>query len=326
MEPVKHMKHPGFTLLAASFGALVLGALLLQGLAAGEASDPTASADNGAPQGLLALALFWEQRGHEVTRRHSFDVPWPEGEALVVVPPPEGSVWTAAEARALLDRVDRQGLLVLVACDEEPQRARRLEALLGALGARCEMADSGQREASGTLPGFSARLFVRGGGRVTLTDDAPAIPAWTVEGGEGVAVRVYLGRGAVTVLGSASVLSNDGLAEGDNARFAAELLPAGARVVFDEAHHQVRGQQVLSEAFGGLGPRLAGLALALLVPAVLLGFAPRRGDAPPPAASDAFLATRTAAEALGALYETATPRRQRPTLREAGATPALPDP
>lgn len=296
------MKDRTWLVVGVALVALLLGAILLKGLAKDGPSDPTASSRNGAPQGLLALALWLEGRGVEVARRHGFEEELPTGPSLLVVPPPEGSAWTDAEVEAVLARVREGDVHVVVLCDEAAQRRQKLSAWLDALDVGCVPVEAQERRASGTLPRFAHALFVRGGGRVQPATEAASVPAWLDEEGHVVVTRERIGEGTVTVVGSATVVSNDGLAEAENAAFFLGLLVAGASVVFDEAHHTFRSTSVLDEAFSGPGATVAAIALLLLVPAVLLGFAPRRGDPPPAPPADAFLAARSSAEALAALY------------------------
>ncbi|MBI1946949.1 MAG: DUF4350 domain-containing protein [Deltaproteobacteria bacterium] len=270
----------------ASAVLVLLGVTMLRGSVAPGDDDPTASVANGAPRGLLALALMLEDRAvaHEV--RSSFDGAEPAEGALVVVPPPERSAWSDDDARALLAWVER-GARALVLCDEDGARNERLSALLTAVGATCEridvaIGDVALTDARGTAPGFSRHLVVRGTGRVRPKGPSPVVPAWRV-GNDDVVVKRQLGDGMVTVLGSATVIANDGLAEGDNAAFLLDELRRAptSRVIIDERHHHNRRQGLWAAAFGrGLGPLTGALALLLLVPLSLLGLAPRVGDPP----------------------------------------------
>lgn len=294
------MKRTGAA-LALSGLLILVGVLLLKGSFAQENDDPTASVDNGAPRGLLAVALLFSDDGAVLARR-SFADPAPPPGALVVVPPPERSAWTEEEARELLAFVDRGGR-ALVLCDEDGARNERLRALLEGVGTLCErvdvaIGDVAETRASGTAPGFGRELYVRGSGRARPKGPVPVVPAWRV-GNDDVVLKRQIGDGTVTVIGSATLLANDGLAEADNAAFALDertRAPAG-QVVFDERHHRLRGEGVWSAAFGrGLGPLTALLALFLLVPLSLLSLAPRPGD-PPDAALGGQGAPAAAAQA-----------------------------
>mgnify|MGYP001609786145 FL=1 len=272
--------------ILASVLLILLGVTLLKGSVALENDDPTASVANGAPRGLLALSLLFAARDAPVSVLRSFNDPAPADGTLLVVPPPERSSWTEQEAVALLAWVDRGGR-ALVLCDEDDARNRRLGALLEAVGVSCErvdvaIGDVALTSAQGTMAGFARELAVRGAGRVRPKGPTPVVPAWRV-GNDDVVIKRQLGAGLVTVVGSATVLTNDGLATADNAVFALDeqrRAPA-AVVVFDERHHHLRHQGAWAAALTrGLGPLTALLALLLLVPLSLLGLAPRPGDAP----------------------------------------------
>lgn len=298
------MKQQG-ALIALALAAVLLGALLLKGVAQEPPSDPTASTDNGAPAGWLALRLLLEERGVPLHLRRTGDEPWPEDAALLLVPPPELAAWRDSEVADVLARVRDGRLSLLVVCDEEPLRNRRAARLLGRLGFECVPgAGTPGVKARGTLPAYASTLFVEGSTRVRTSGDTVAVPAWVDEAGGVVVLRRRFGEGSAAVLSSATVLANDGLALEENAAFLLSLVPPGG-VVVDESHHRVRGAEVLERAFGTTGPKVASLALLLLVPFVLLGFAPRRGDPPPVEQGPEPFAARAQAYALAALYHRA---------------------
>lgn len=279
------MRRTGWA-LALSAALIFVGVLLLKGSLVQENDDPTASVVNGTPRGLLALAVLIADEQRPVTVRRSFADPPPPQGALVVVPPPERSTWSSQDANELLAHVDRGGR-VLVLCDEDDGRNQRLRALLEAIGVLCQRADVAigdvaETRALGTAPGFARELLVRGEGRVRAKGAVPTVPAWRA-GNDDVVHKRQIGGGAVTVVGSATVLANDGLAQAANAAFALDEVARAplAPVVFDERHHHFRDQGVWVEALGrGLGPITALLAALLLLPLSLLGLAPRPGDAP----------------------------------------------
>lgn len=305
-------------ILGTAFAALLVGALFLQGIAQEGPSDPTPSTRNGAPAGWLALKLLLEQRGLEVRVREDLSAPLlqeGDGRALLVVPPPAASAWSEREVARALALVEEGRLSVLLSCDDDRAGSSRVQAWTRALGVRCtERELDGDERAEGTMPAYEGSLFVRGRGRVAPTDEAASVPAWALDEGDVLVLRQRRGLGELTVVGSPSVLANDGLGEADNARFLLSLVPAvggvdavglvgpAGLVVIDESHHRIRGAEALDEALAGTGPRVALLALLLLVPAVLFGFAPRRGD-PPPATEGARVGAAAAqARALAALY------------------------
>lgn len=305
------MRGQGF-IVALAVTAVLVGALLLKGVAQEPPSDPTASVDNGAPAGLLALKLFLEKRGITVVVRRSFGEPWTEEPALLIVPPAEAAGWREDEVTAALERVEDGRLHVLVVCDEDASRNRRAGHWWSALGVSCApVGGAAHAQALGTMPAYTHRLVVPGTSRVSSVEGELAVPAYVDGDGKGVALRRPAARGFVTVLASSTLLANDGLAKGDNAAFLLSLVPEGGRVVVEESHHRVRGSEAIEKAFGATGPKVAGIALLLLVPFVLLGFAPRRGDPPPSSSQQEPAAARAQARALAALYE------------KAGVTPEL---
>jgi hypothetical protein len=282
--------------LAVTLVVLVLGALLLKGTADVGDGNPIASVDNGAPRGLLALRLLYEKHGIAVqvlrepttslaTALEGVDV---SAGALVIEPPPEASSFLDDEAAQLLDDAEAHSADLLVLCDDEAPRTDRLKVLLGTLHVECvrpdddvtidDMTTNAAKVALGVLPAWRAALSVHGAGRVKVT--VPALPAWTV--GDDVIVADVLGKNTRRwVVGSATVLSNDGVVEGDNAAFALSLVPAGGTVVVDERHHRSRAGNTLALALThGAGPLTGLLALLLLVPLSLLSLAPRPGDGP----------------------------------------------
>jgi hypothetical protein len=272
-------------------GLMIAGAAFLKGFGDTATNDPTASVLNGAPRGLLGLHLLLAAEGQRVHRLGAFDEELPPpGGHTILVPPPEKSAFTEVEARALLDRA-AAGDRIVVLCDDEEVRSDRLRPLVHLAGAECFRADipigdTALTEASGVLPGYERRLYVRGTGRVRPRADAPIFAAW-LAGGDAVVLKRGVGRGSITVVGSATVLANDGLARAENAAFALDTLAdareAGGAVLFDERHHRSRSRAaVLRAAAEGTGPITALLVLALLVPLSLLALVPRPGDAPRP--------------------------------------------
>lgn len=293
------MKRPGL-LVAIAVVVILVGGALLKGFGDQTTSDPTASVDNGAPRGFLALALLLRAQGRTVDVVRTFDeAVTPAPGDVVLVPPPEKSAWTEREASDLLAHVNR-GAHVVIACDDEEQRNDNLKALAVAAGIECRRADvaigdEASKRAVAALPGAPEPLSVRGTGRVRPRGGSPAFPAWSA-GADAVVVKRPLGQGSVTVLGSATIFANDGLAHDANAAFAMrELAPSisqevsadgtvtthTGRVVVDERHHRSRSRAaVLSAAAKGWGPWTALAGLALLVPLSLLMLVPRAGDAP----------------------------------------------
>lgn len=278
------MRSP-LVLAVIAVAVVIVGGALLKGFGDRGSSDPVASVLNGAPRGVLALRLLLsDDAGRRVDVVTSFDEPMriEPGDAVLVMPP-ERSGWIDAEAAAVFDAAAR-GARVVIACDDEEARNVRLKPLLEAVGVECFRADlvlgdESIKRATGALYPSSGALFVRGTGRVAARSASSAFAAWSA-GADAVVVKRNVGAGSITVLGSATVLANDGLGQEANAAFAMRELGSG-RVVIDERHHRSRSRAaVLTAAAQGAGPITALFALVLLVPLSLLSLVPRPGDPP----------------------------------------------
>lgn len=292
------MRRPAVLVVLAA-ALMIVGGALLKGFGDQGTSDPIASVDNGAPRGLLGLSLLLAARGYEVKVVRSFDETLAVSPAdVVLVAPPERSAWIEAEVAELMAFVG-SGARLVIACDDEEQRTARLKSLLLGVGVDCVRADvaigdEAVTKGMATVPGPATAepLFVRGTGRVKPKGGAPTFPAWTA-GADTVVMKRSLGIGSVTVLGTATLIANDGLAKDANAAFilgelALMALAEGAageksrgRVIIDERHHRSRSRAaVVSAAEKGWGPLTALGALALLIPLSLLALVPRPGDPP----------------------------------------------
>lgn len=299
-------------ILAVTVAVVVVGGALLRS-AGGAGGDPAASVGNGGPRGLLGLGLLLAAEGTNVEVSSRFDLEPSAGGAratsaprVVLVPPPERTPWSETEAQQVLERV-AAGHRIVILCDEEEARTARLGALLAAVGAECFRADIAIGDDSVTTAASvfdEGTLFVRGAGRARPRPRAPLIPFF-VAGTEAVVLIGPHGAGDVVVVGSATVLANDGLAERGNAAFGlGTLAPPGAVVEVDERHHGSRASADWWAAAGrGLGPVTALVALALLVPLSLLSLAPRPGDAPPRDDGQGAPAALAQARALAALLD-----------------------
>lgn len=281
------MRRPGLLVVVAVV-VIIVGGALLKGFGDQGTSDPVASVDNGAPRGFLGLALLLRAQGRTVDVVRTFDEQvTPAPGDVVLVGPPEKSGWTDAESSSLLEHV-RRGAHLVIACDDEEARNQRLKELAVAAGVECVRADVAIGDEASTLalaalPGSPAPLYVRGTGRVRPRGAAPTFAVWTA-GADSVVAKRPLEAGSITIVGSATLFANDGLARDANAAFALrELAPSTdtGRVIIDERHHRSRSRAaVVSAATKGWGPLTALAALALLVPFSLLMLFPRPGDAP----------------------------------------------
>jgi hypothetical protein len=307
-------------LVVGSVMLMIGGALVIKACGDNATSDPIASVHNGAPRGLLALKLLLDADAIPVNVRMRARDPLPGGPLTMVVAPPETSAFTDAEVQEIMQRVRAGDHLIILCDDAEGPRNHRLLPLLDTIGAECQRADvplgdEKATRAQGTMPGYGANLFVRGDGRVKAKEGAPVFPAWTSGSDELVDKRAF-GDGLVTVIGSATILANDGLAQGDNAAFALAEIGSGRTVVFDERHHGSSSRAAFAAAaVHGTGPITALIATVLLLVLSLLSLAPRPGD--PPRSDDDLVSGAPAAEAQARalasllLQARAKPRRKR---------------
>jgi hypothetical protein len=314
-------------LLAAAL-LLFVGAALLQYASPAGRSDPIASIRNGGPRGLLLLDLALTRLGRPPLRVDGdaalLQAITDDGDGvdsmLIVVPPPEQTAFSAAEAAALVD-VARRGARLLVLCDPDQDRQKRLRPLLKELGVACTTIDDDgapglpARLATSAPPGLT--LLVRDGGRVTISDEAIGVlPLTTTQDKIGVGGAIVgVGRGDIVVLGSVSSVANDGLAQADNLAVLRFLLGSRYRVVVDERHHVTRGAAAIARAvLQGPGPLTALVCALLLAPLAMLSLSPRRGELVHDDDSPDVPAAEARVRGLAAL------------LASAGAPPSSPDP
>lgn len=265
---------------------LFVGAAILQRAGPAGRSDPIASVDNGGPRGWLLLWLALEQAGRDVIRVDSdgaleqavAGTPGGAGDVVVLVPPPEQTAFSAGEV-ARLQALVASGVRVVVVCDPDKDRQKRLRSLLGPTGVRC-IGDTDTPPSTTTLAAPALKVFSRDGGRVLVEDEAAGVLPLAPAGNEAPSGAVVaVGAGELVVLGSSSVLANDGLTEADNARLLWWLARGRARVIVDERHHLSRGAAAWQRAsLQGPGPLTALVCLLLLVPLAILSLAPRRGE------------------------------------------------
>lgn len=271
--------------LLVAAAVLFVGAAVLQRAGPAGRSDPIASVDNGGPRGLLLLQLAVQQAGRDVVRVDSDGalaslLPGDGAldDVVIVVPPPEQTAFTSAEGKAIKD-LARRGARVVVLCDPDSDRRKRLRAILDETGVGC-VGRTDAPPATIALATPAAKLLVRDGGRVSVTEEARGVlPLSTNDEGGSAGAVVVVERGELVVLGSVSALANDGLVEADNAAVLWWLLAGRSRVVVDERHHVTRGAAALQRAsLEGPGPLTALLCVVLLVPLAVLALSPRRGE------------------------------------------------
>lgn len=265
---------------------LFIGAAILQRAGPAGRSDPIASVDNGGPRGWLLLRLAFEQAGRGVIRVTSdgaleqavAGAPGGASDVVVLVPPPEQTAFSTGEVAGLRALV-ASGVRVVVVCDPDTDRQKRLRPLLLSTGVRC-IGETDAPPSTTTLEAPALQFFSRDGGRVLIDDEARGVLPIAPGGNEApFGAVVAVGAGELVVLGSSSVLANDGLTEADNARLLWWLARGRARVVVDERHHLSRGAAAWQRAsLQGPGPVTALVCLLLLVPLAILSLAPRRGE------------------------------------------------
>jgi hypothetical protein len=266
---------------------VVLGGAALRGAGATGRGNPTASVDNGAPRGLLGARLLLERDGTTVAVARDL-APLADGltdglevrRLLILVPPPERDGLSPVEVDDLLALATR-GARLVVLCDGDARRTRRLGPLLTRLGIECVVDGDApiSTTASSLVPGLPLALVLRDRARLQLGDVPGVLPLAAVGETPVAAVR-SVGRGDAIVLASASSLANDGLAAGDGATLL-RWLTQGRTVLVDERHHDGRGRAVVRRArVDGAGPLAALVSAALLVVGSLLALAPRAGDTP----------------------------------------------
>ena len=276
---------------------LFVGAAILQRAGPAGRSDPIASVENGGPRGWLLLSLALGAAGRDVVRIDSdgalaaaIDSVGPAG-AVVLVPPPEQTAFSSGEV-AHIQQLLADGARVVVVCDPDTDRQKRLRPVLAGTGVRCGGdTHTDTPPVTTLLAAPPLQVFVRDGGRVVIDDDARGVlplladHVWSPDHAsngstnDAVGAVVAVGAGELVVLGSSSIIANDGLIEADNAGLLWWVARGRARVVVDERHHLSRGAAAWQRAsMEGPGPVTALVCLALLVPLTILSLAPRRGE------------------------------------------------
>lgn len=263
------------------------------------ADAPEGSTFSSAPEGTRVLASYLGELGIETDTLQTFDT-LPAGGTIVVVAPevllnPPSDIEVARVRRW----VEGGGRLVLVGIGAEPLAGPDLSG----------RARDGRDGAM--LPPLLPVRYAHGVERVKVGPERVLVdsPRWAtvLKDGGGQALLVHaVGEGEVVWLASAYPVTNAGIGEADNARFAT-LLAAGAQPVhFDEYHHGfVRGGGIWQRL--GQGGRAAAL-LGLLGAATLLWSVSRRIG--PPIASAPAREVRTGAYigSLAGLYRAAGAR------------------
>ncbi len=282
---------------------IVVGLLLLKGVGSTERPPMVVAPDNGGPRGLLALATWLRgPRGLDVVVHDDEQPHAPAGDQLVIIPPPEAQTMREDAAHAVALGLER-GAHVVVLCDEDNVRNRRLQRLFSVYGFQCLGGDGPAADATSTVvaPG-SLRFLVHSD--LSLSFDAAwAVPYVFDQGQAAVATR-RVGAGRLTVLSNGALVENDGLGEGQNAAYVLGLVQGRNQVVIDTSHHRLRQSRAAAAAFGRAGPMTGFLCLLLLVLCAGLMLFPRAGD-PVPGRAVAGAAPAADVYALAALYRRA---------------------
>lgn len=294
------MTRPLPLLWPGSAALLLLALMALRSLDAPQGRDGSASLHNGAPAGWLALARLAAHAG----RPMSVATAVPTGPGTLWIPPPARRTWDSDEVSALLRAAEQSEMHLIVVCDDERAGTDRLRPLLVALDVECRPGTSAGTRATSAWPGYPEALAVVGPGRV---EPGPSdLVLWRDEVGEAVVVRRALGRATLTVIGSGSLLRNEGLLSGDNVAFAWRLLASGEHRV-DESHHHLARAALLAELGRRPSLRIALFAALTLPLLAALSLAPRPGDAPRSDPSPPFSPARAAVSGLAAWARMARP-------------------
>ena len=284
------MKMPPLVLaLIAATLVLLVGTALVQATTKDPRGTPVASADNGSPRGLLLLRLALHASGVAVVvvdTTEAFDAAVDSAaidprRTVIVVPPPEQSAFSSAEV-AHLQSLLKAGARVVVGCDGNANRRKRVAPLLSGTGLVCGSLDEGAKAVDSVDAdvAFARRFTVLDRGRVSLIEDRAGLLPWSIadDSDRVVVASAVIGGGELVVLGSMSLLANDGLQRDDNAALLRRLREGRDVVVIDERHHHSRLDAVVARArLQGPGPVTAAVCLALLLVLSLLAWLPRKG-------------------------------------------------
>lgn len=296
-------------LIALIVGAAILVVVVYAGLvfAARSYFVTTAaqgSAFSGAPEGTRVLYDYLGKVGVKAELLQRFDkLPPTDSTILLVSPFPRRP--TSAEARALMRWVRQGGRLVLVG--NQVEGIVGLEA--GLAGVDTPTRPDASTEETPILPAPFADgvRSIRVGYRRVLADGPNWVTHFKDLRGQIVISRA-VGRGEVVWLSDPLPVTNQGIGDADNARFATILAGRRGSVYFDEYHHgYVAGGGIWDRL--GNGGRVALLLLAGALAIALLATARRLG---PPVAEPEATPERTVAWVgpLAELYRKAEARNE----------------
>ncbi len=279
--------------------------------------SPPGSVFNSDGEGLSVLSRYLEALGIEVQTVHSFDeLPGGGGTIVVVADQPFTKEPTATEGRRLSSWVESGGRLVLAG--PFARDVLRGAGIGGGIGpAAPEEPVLSPRLPSAYTEGVTS---VSPGRQRLLANDASWATHLGDSSGQAMIARMH-GEGEIVWLGDIFPLSNAGLAEEDNARFATLLAARTGPVYFDEYHHGfVRGGGVW-ERLGASG-RAAGV-LAIVGVALAIVAMSRRFGRPIEPAFVPVARTGAYIGSLAELYRKAGARAEALATLEEGVRLAL---
>ena len=233
----------------------------------------TFSSDSG---GLKVLHNYLERMEVEVETLQSFEELPEEGTIVVAATEPMVVAPTKDDGRRLIDWVEGGGRLVMVG-------ANGRDVLAGVPVGASRSTKSDEATLTPLLPSFYSDGVekVSAGESRFLTQDGTWVTHMKDSGGQVLTSRAY-GEGEIVWLSSVTPMSNERIAEEDNARLSTLIVAAATPVYFDEYHHGfVRGASMWERLRpGGQAAVTLGL-VALLV--FLLALSRRLGSAIEPA-------------------------------------------
>ncbi len=273
------------------------------------------SVHNPGDEGLSVLLRYLEALEVPAEALRAFDELPEAGTIVVAAERPLDKQPTAEEGRRLAEWVERGGRLVLAG-----PYAR--EALRGSGVDGGAIAGGPEAAFAPRLPSAYAdgvREVTSGPGRLLVAGGA-----WATHLGDGsgqVMVTRPYGAGEIVWLASVHPLSNAGLAEADNARFATLVAAGAAPVWFDEYHHGFAEGGGVWERLGAGGRAASVLALVGL--AIALAASARRFGRPIEPAEVPSARTGAYIGSLAELYRKAGARAEALETLEEGVRLAL---
>jgi len=231
-------------------GLLLIGALVAQVAGGRRTSGPSLSSHSSEAEGALALAMWVERMGIPVARAESAAFSLESTDLLFVLLPIRN--FEGAEARALVDWVNRGGRLVYVPTPD-PTRAATFTPELSPLDEELELQvrfrpriESGEPARPAFVAPSARRFELDTNWALDLRGDSwePMIQ----DGDRVVAASRVIGRGRVYAATSTSLFSNQGIRKEDNPAFVLNILARDQprNVAFEEYHHSLLAAPTLA--------------------------------------------------------------------------------